>query len=63
MKNYWKPAVVIGVLIIAAIIVIPRLSQQTPTSTGTGSDGSSMAVIDKALASGKPTLLLLRSET
>ncbi len=63
MKNYWKPAVVIGVLIIAAIIVVPRLGQQTSTSTGTGSDGSSQPVIDKALASGKPTLLLLRSAT
>lgn len=63
MKNYWKMAVVIGVLIVAAIIVIPRLSQQTSTPTGAVSDGSSLPVIERALQSGKPTLLLLRSST
>jgi hypothetical protein len=67
MKNYWKPAVVIAVLVVAAVIVIPRLGQQTGGSTNNvgvkTTGGSSLPVIDKALHNGKPTLLLLRSST
>ena len=64
MKNIWKPLVVAVVVIAAAFLIISGLAEKNTDSSGANTDsGSSLAAIDKALASGKPTLLLLRSET
>jgi hypothetical protein len=64
MKNTWKPIVAGLVIIAAAFLIVTGLSnnQAAPPSTG-GDDGSSNAIIDKAFENGKPTLLLLRTET
>ena len=64
-NNLWKAAIVVAVIIIAGIIVVPKFIGQDNGVTDTG--GKTTAVsqpkIDKALKSGKATLLLLRSET
>lgn len=64
MKKIWKPLLAGIVIIAAAWLIVSGLAEKSTNSTGANAgDGSSLAAIDKALASGKPTLLLLRSET
>lgn len=64
MNNYVKAAIVIVVVVIAALIIVPKMIGVTPTpTTGKSNDGSSLSMIDTTLKNGKPTLLLLRSET
>jgi len=64
MSNFWKAAVVILVIVIAAIIIVPKMIGTTSnTGTTVKSDGSSLALIEKTVKNGKPTLLFLRSST
>lgn len=66
MNNFWKGVITIAVIAIAAMIIIPKMIGTSPdneagtVSTGTG---SSLETIEKTIKNGKPTLLLLRSET
>ncbi len=64
MNNLWKAIIVISVIVIAAAIIVPKMIGTNPTDEGNStSDGSSLPAIEKTLANGKPTLLLLRSST
>lgn len=69
-KNLWKAAVVIAVIIIAAVILVPKFVGQE-TATTTKKDGqttgktaeNSQTKIDKALKSGRATMVLFGSAT
>lgn len=65
MSNFWKAGIAIAVIVVAALIVIPKFSQPGAISPGTkgAGDGSSLSMIRTTVENGKPTLLLLRTST